>query len=142
MKKFLKILVVLCCSLLLAAMCCRFLTDTAKYVWYSHNISSIEQAGNEGYWVSATQRKTWDEDISSQYERVTKNKENFIENSDVAKFHYYSGYSVTGKVVRVLAIAFAMITLYFSLSITCETAKRLIKKLFVTRKRARTMRAH
>ena len=102
MKKIKKRLLALSASLIVLACSSYFLFNTCKYILFSYRICSIENEGYAGYYAK-NGRVVWSDSLIKAYEEEFKNKQVFIKSNDIAKFLYYSGYSITGMVIRFLA---------------------------------------
>ncbi len=88
----------------------KFIVTAWDYNEISLDISSIrEEASKYG----------WNSTHGVYYQRDVEKRERLIENSDIAKFIFYSGYSKTGKFLRlvVLIIMIIYLPIYVILSL-------------------------
>lgn len=80
----------------------KFIVTTWNYNEISSDISAIEEESAKYGWNSTH---------GLYYHRDIEKRERLIENSDIAKFLFYSGYSKTGKVLRVVVFIIMIIYL-------------------------------
>lgn len=88
----------------------KFVVTTWHYNEISSDISAIEEESAKYGWNSTH---------GLYYHRDIEKRERLIENSDIAKFIFYSGYSKTGKFLRlvVLIIMIIYLPIYVILSL-------------------------
>ncbi len=108
-RNIFRILVVLIMTLC-AVYALKFLIITYNYNEISADISSIEEDAAKYGWNSTH---------GLYYKRNTEKRKKLIENSDIAKFLFYSGYSKTGKITRAVLcmLVFVYLLAYVILSV-------------------------
>ena len=80
----------------------KFIVTTWNYNEISSDISAIEEESAKYGWNSTH---------GLFYHRDIEKRKQLIANSDIAKFLFYSGYSKTGKVIRVVVFLITIIYL-------------------------------
>lgn len=104
-----------------------FLGSVINYGWKSHCITAIEQQAAQGTWT-ANGLVHWTDSLVEDGEKAKQAKEDLIERDDVAKWCYYSGYSMTGKVLRVLTILIISIIFCVMSFISCMSLVAIIRR--------------
>lgn len=133
-KKQVTLFMVAIIAILVSIGTIRFLIVTAKYIDSSDELRCIEQTANTGI-LTKNGLEHWTEDLVNQYEKSLQNKQEFIESSDVATYLYYSGFSKTGQVIRILSIVGNIVLLYMSIKYIFRYIRYLIKQLIRCLKR-------
>lgn len=130
-----KLVVIAIVAIIATVIEAKFIATSVIYANYSMKLHFIEKDANAGIWTS-NGYQYWTDTQVQDYNETLEEKSNFIENSDFAMYLYHAGFSVTGKVFRIIAIAVVLYLILFTLNvlsvtlkILCRRFKRYVKRL-------------
>lgn len=143
MKKNLKLFFIALLSTLVAFLAVRFLIDTTIYLKHSLMIKEIILEATSGHWTK-NGFVTWTDELIEAYSNAIQSKLEFVESSDVATYLYNCGYSITGKVLRVLSILEVLTLLLFSIVLIWKSLKLLLNSFvrFLKKLKRRLRKRH
>lgn len=112
-KKIFLNVVVTGCLLLIIAVNFVFLQEVWRYGYTAVEIHSIEKSGNSIINTKDGAKKGWDvsSELNAEYNKMKEKKSELIESSDVIEWIATCAETVTGQVVRLVAILVAAILL-------------------------------
>ena len=104
-KIFLNIFVTIGLLLIIAANFI-FLKEVGRYCIISFDTKAIERNGDSIVYTKDGATKGWEvnPDFATEYEKMKKEKSELIKSSDVAKWVSRSAETITGQVIRLVAI--------------------------------------
>ena len=104
-KIFLNIFVTIGLLLIIAANFI-FLKEVGRYCVISHDIRTIEKNGSDMVYTKNGAEIGWDvyPELTTEYEKMRKEKSELIKSSDVANWISRSAETITGQVIRLVAI--------------------------------------
>lgn len=97
---------------LLTTMCLTsaFLRGVWRYWNASEAIKTVEATAlSQGRWLNGEWVANWSNELTEAYYEAVDAKEELQESSDVANWLYMSAYTVSGNVIRLVAIAGAIV---------------------------------
>lgn len=87
-----------------------FLIQTIKYWGTVRSIDAVErEAWANRSWVAGEWVEGWSDELTAEYNSAVAAKEKLAQENDVARWCYYSGYSVTGQILRASTILGALV---------------------------------
>ena len=117
-KIFLNIFVTIGLLIIIAANSV-FLKEIGHYWLISYNTKDLERDGDSIVYTKDGAKKGWDvdPDLVTKGEKMKKEKSELIKSSDVAKWVNDSAETITGQVIRLVAILVSVVLLFLSASV-------------------------
>ena len=117
-KIFLNIFVTIGLLIIIAANSV-FLKEIGHYWLISYNTKDIERDGDSIVYTKDGAKKGWDvdPDLVTKCEKMKKEKSELIKSSDVAKWVNDSAETITGQVIRLVAILVSVVLLFLAASV-------------------------
>ncbi len=114
-KIFLNIFVTIGLLLIIAANFI-FLKEVGKYCVISHDIRTIEKNGSDMVYTPNGSEIGWDvyPELTTEYEKKIGEKSELIKSSDVANWVSRSAETITGQVIRLVAILVSAVLLFLA----------------------------
>ena len=114
-KIFLNIFVTIGLLIIIAANSV-FLKEIGHYWLISYNTKDIERDGDSIVYTKDGAKKGWDvdPDLVTKGEKMKKEKSELIKSSDVAKWVNDSAETITGQVIRLVAILVSVVLLFLA----------------------------
>ena len=93
-----------------------FLKEIGRYCLIAHNISVIEKNGNDMIYTEEGSKLGWDvyPELTTEYEQKRTEKSELIKSSDVANWVSRSAETITGQVIRLVAILVSAVLLFLA----------------------------
>ena len=123
------------CLLMAVATNFIFIKDVSRYWFISQKIHSIEREGERAIYTKDGEKNGWDNhpELKKAYDECMQKKKELIKSSDVAKWVAISAETVTGQVIRLIAILVSVsmtpLAVTLLIRILLEDMRFLMKKL-------------
>ena len=121
-------------SIAIAILTAAFLFQVLRYFSFSLEIYLIECDAAEGTWT-AYGFVNWTDFLVECYNDVIESRDAFISTSDIGNFLYHCGFSVFGKLVRLVLIIGAALLEAISLKLSVAIAKYYYKRMVYRNKK-------